>query len=59
MLRHATATALLFVALAARLSCADVTGEPTVIDGYARDRYGRLLAVCYAGGEDLNGRIVR
>ena len=27
--------------------------------GHARDRYGRLLAVCYIGGEDLNERIVR
>jgi endonuclease YncB( thermonuclease family) len=27
--------------------------------GHARDRYGRLLAVCYVGGENLNERIVR
>jgi endonuclease YncB( thermonuclease family) len=27
--------------------------------GRARDRYGRLLAVCRVGGEDLNERIVR
>jgi endonuclease YncB( thermonuclease family) len=27
--------------------------------GHARDRYGRLLAVCYVGGEELNERIVR
>jgi endonuclease YncB( thermonuclease family) len=27
--------------------------------GHARDRYGRLLAVCYVGGEDLNERIIR
>jgi endonuclease YncB( thermonuclease family) len=27
--------------------------------GHARYRYGRLLAVCYVGGEDLNERIVR
>jgi endonuclease YncB( thermonuclease family) len=27
--------------------------------GHARDRYGRLLAVCYVGGESLNERIVR
>jgi endonuclease YncB( thermonuclease family) len=27
--------------------------------GHARDRYGRLLAVCYAGGEDINERLVR
>ena len=27
--------------------------------GHAWDRYQRLLAVCYAGGENLNERIVR
>jgi endonuclease YncB( thermonuclease family) len=27
--------------------------------GHARDRYRRLLAVCYVGGEDLNERLVR
>jgi endonuclease YncB( thermonuclease family) len=27
--------------------------------GHARDRFGRLLAVCYAGGESINDRIVR
>ena len=27
--------------------------------GHARDRYGRLLAVCYAGVESINERIVR
>jgi endonuclease YncB( thermonuclease family) len=27
--------------------------------GHARDRYGRLLAVCYAGGDSINERIVR
>jgi endonuclease YncB( thermonuclease family) len=27
--------------------------------GHARDRYQRLLAVCYIGGENLNERIVR
>jgi endonuclease YncB( thermonuclease family) len=27
--------------------------------GHARDRYGRLLAVCYTGGEDINDRLVR
>jgi endonuclease YncB( thermonuclease family) len=114
MLRHAAVAALvLFGAVTARPSSADVSGEPTVIDGdtivvaservrlqgidapelhqtctaygqewscgqtaaewlrdrlrgqqvdcigHARDRYGRLLAVCYIGGEDLNERIVR
>ncbi len=27
--------------------------------GHARDRYGRLLAVCYTSGEDINNRLVR
>ena len=27
--------------------------------GHARDRYARLLAVCYAGGENVNERLVR
>jgi endonuclease YncB( thermonuclease family) len=27
--------------------------------GHARDRYGRPLAICYVGGENLNERIVR
>ena len=27
--------------------------------GHARDGYGRLLAVCYAGGENINDRLVR
>jgi endonuclease YncB( thermonuclease family) len=27
--------------------------------GHARDRYDRLLAVCYAGGESINDRLVR
>ena len=27
--------------------------------GHARDRYGRLLAVCYTGGESINDRLVR
>ena len=27
--------------------------------GHARDRYGRLLAVCYVGGESINERTVR
>jgi endonuclease YncB( thermonuclease family) len=114
MLRHAAAFAfLLFAALAARSSFADVAGQASVVDGdtivvdgervrlqgidapelhqtciaygqdwpcgrtaaewlrehlhgrqvecvgHARDRYQRLLAVCYVGGEHLNERIVR
>lgn len=27
--------------------------------GHARDRYDRLLAVCYVGGENVNDRLVR
>jgi endonuclease YncB( thermonuclease family) len=27
--------------------------------GHARDRYGRLLAVCYVAGESINDRLVR
>ena len=27
--------------------------------GHAQDRYGRLLAVCYVGGESVNDRLVR
>ena len=27
--------------------------------GHARDRYGRLLAVCYVGGESINEQLVR
>ena len=27
--------------------------------GHSRDRYGRLIAVCYLGGDDLNARLVR
>ena len=27
--------------------------------GHARDRYDRLLAVCYVGGESINDRLVR
>jgi endonuclease YncB( thermonuclease family) len=27
--------------------------------GHARDRYGRLLTVCYVGGESVNERFVR
>jgi endonuclease YncB( thermonuclease family) len=34
-------------------------GQQVDCIGYARDRYERLLAVCYFGGEDLNERIVR
>lgn len=34
-------------------------GQQVDCVGHARDRYGRLLAVCYANGESINERIVR
>lgn len=34
-------------------------GGLLVCKGEKRDRYGRLLAVCYSGTEDLNARMVR
>ena len=36
-----------------------LNGRPVECVGHARDRYQRLLAVCYVGGEDQNERIVR
>lgn len=33
-------------------------GRAVECEGHGRDRYGRLLAVCRAGGIDLNGRQV-
>jgi endonuclease YncB( thermonuclease family) len=39
---------------------ADATSGRTVnCRGRKRDRYGRLIAVCYAGDADLNARMVR
>jgi endonuclease YncB( thermonuclease family) len=34
-------------------------GQQVDCIGHARDRYGRLLAVCYSGGENLNEQLVR
>lgn len=34
-------------------------GREIVCKGEKRDRYGRLLATCYAGNEDINARMVR
>ena len=36
-----------------------LNGRQVECVGHARDRYGRLLAVCYVGGESINERIVR
>ena len=36
-----------------------LNGRQVECIGHARDRYRRLLAVCYAGGESINDRIVR
>ncbi len=46
--------------LAARDALRDlVSGRPVTCTGWERDRYGRLLASCSAGGIDLNGSLVR
>jgi endonuclease YncB( thermonuclease family) len=45
---------------AAAFALADRIGEATVTcEGRERDRWGRLIAVCRARGEDLNGWLVR
>lgn len=36
-----------------------LAGKQVTCEGHARDRYGRLLAVCYADGENVNARLVR
>jgi Staphylococcal nuclease homologue len=36
-----------------------LNGRQVECIGHARDRYRRLLAVCYVGGEDLSERLVR
>ena len=36
-----------------------LNGRQVECVGHARDRYGRRLAVCYAGGENINERMVR
>lgn len=35
-----------------------IAGRPVVCAGWERDRYGRLLAACTAGGTDLNRNLV-
>ena len=37
----------------------ETTGQPLTCKGNKRDRYGRLIAVCYSGTEDLNAWMVR
>lgn len=36
-----------------------IGGQSVSCDGQGRDRYGRVVAVCYAGGEDLGAALVR
>lgn len=44
----------------ATLALVDETaGQPLTCKGNKRDRYGRLIAVCYAGSDDLNAWMVR
>lgn len=35
-----------------------IDGNDVICSGSGRDRYGRLLAICYAGGRDLNREMV-
>lgn len=37
----------------------ETTGQSVTCRGKKRDRYGRLIAVCYAGSDDLNAWMVR
>lgn len=44
----------------ATLALKDETdGRPVTCKGTKRDRYGRIIAVCFAGGHDLNAMMVR
>jgi endonuclease YncB( thermonuclease family) len=44
----------------ATLALVDETaGQPLTCKGNKRDRYGRLIAVCYAGDDNLNAWMVR
>lgn len=36
-----------------------IGSNPVFCDGRTKDRYGRLIAVCYAGGVNLNAEMVR
>lgn len=44
---------------AARILTSVTDGQVVTCKGNRRDRYGRLLAVCYVGVDDLNARMVR
>jgi endonuclease YncB( thermonuclease family) len=44
---------------ATRGLAAAVDGRPVECVGDKRDRWGRLIAVCYAGGQNLNAYMVR
>jgi endonuclease YncB( thermonuclease family) len=44
---------------ATRMLSGMVGGQEVTCKGKRRDRYGRLLAVCYVGDEDVNAKMVR
>jgi endonuclease YncB( thermonuclease family) len=44
---------------AKRMLSRAVDGKTVTCKGKKRDRYGRLIAVCYVGGDDLNAEMVR
>jgi endonuclease YncB( thermonuclease family) len=44
---------------ATRTLSSATAGKVITCKGEKRDRYGRLVAVCYAGDDDLNARMVR
>jgi endonuclease YncB( thermonuclease family) len=44
---------------AARMLTRVTNGQVVTCKGDERDRYGRLIAVCYVGADDLNARMVR
>jgi endonuclease YncB( thermonuclease family) len=44
---------------AARVLTGVIGGRVVTCRGGKRDRYGRLIAVCYIGTDDLNARMVR
>lgn len=44
---------------AARALTSVTNGQVVTCKGNRRDRYGRLVAVCYVGADDLNARMVR
>ncbi len=37
----------------------ETVGRPVTCKGEKRDRYGRIIAVCYSGDRDLNAMMVR